>query len=91
MPLDGITDSHRRRALVLLFLVSLFNYGDRNMIGVLVPSIKADLQLSDTQIGFITGLAFSVLYAFMGIPIARLADRFSRRGVVSIAAPPGAP
>jgi predicted MFS family arabinose efflux permease len=85
MVLNQVTDSHRNRALVLLFVVSLFNYGDRNMIGVLVPSIKADLQLSDTEIGFITGLAFSLFYAFMGIPIARLADRFSRRGVVAVA------
>ena len=85
MSVTLIGDIQRRRALILLFLVSLFNYGDRNMIGVLVPSIKADLQLSDTEIGFITGLAFSVFYALMGIPIARLADRFSRRGVVSIA------
>ncbi len=80
-----ITEAHRRRALVFLFLVSLFNYGDRNMIGVLVPAIKADLDLSDTQIGFITGLAFSLFYALMGIPIARLADTFSRRGVISVA------
>ena len=60
-----IEESHRRRALVLLFLVSLFNYGDRNMIGVLVPAIKADLALSDTEIGFITGLAFTLFYALM--------------------------
>ncbi|MBL8643364.1 MAG: MFS transporter [Rhodospirillaceae bacterium] len=85
LPTAEITDSHRRRALVLLFMVSLFNYGDRNMIGILVPAIKADLGLSDTEIGFITGLAFSLFYALMGIPIARLADRFSRRGIVSIA------
>ncbi|MBL8629083.1 MAG: MFS transporter [Rhodospirillaceae bacterium] len=84
-PAAAITDDHRRRALVLLFLVSLFNYGDRNMIGVLVPAIKADLGLSDTEIGFITGLAFSLFYALMGIPIARLADTISRRGVISIA------
>jgi len=85
MRVKEITESHRRRALVLLFVVSLFNYGDRNMIGVLVPAIKADLGLSDTQIGFITGLAFSLFYALMGIPIARLADTVSRRGVVSVA------
>ena len=83
--LPQVTDQHRRRALVLLFLVSLFNYGDRNMLGVLLPSIKADLQLSDTELGFITGLAFSLFYALMGIPIARLADRTSRRGVIAFA------
>jgi predicted MFS family arabinose efflux permease len=84
-PAPLITDRQRRMALVLLFLVSLFNYGDRNMIGVLVPSIKADLNLSDTQIGFITGIAFSLFYALMGIPIARLADTLSRRSVVATA------
>lgn len=82
---DAITDGHRRRALALLFLVSLFNYGDRNMIGVLVPAIKADLSLSDTQIGFITGLAFSLFYALMAVPIARLADVLSRKAVLSLA------
>ena len=85
MPLTAITDSQRRRALALLFMVALFNYGDRNMMGVLVPAIKADLQLSDTQLGFITGIAFTLFYALMGIPIARLADTVSRRGVVSVA------
>ena len=57
-----ITETDRRRALILLFMVSVFNYGDRNMLGVLVPSIKADLQLSDTEIGFITGVAFALFY-----------------------------
>ncbi len=55
------------------------------MLSILVPDIKADLALSDTQIGFITGIAFSLFYATMGIPIARLADRYSRRLVVSAA------
>ncbi len=80
-----ITEADRRRALILLFMVSVFNYGDRNMLGVLVPSIKADLQLSDTEIGFITGVAFALFYGFMGIPIARLADTMSRKTVVSVA------
>jgi MFS family permease len=74
-----------RLALLLLFVVSLFNYLDRWMLSILVPAIKADLALSDTQIGFITGIAFSLFYATMGIPIARLADRYSRRLVVSAA------
>lgn len=85
MTLPTITEADRRRALILLFMVSLFNYGDRNMLGVLVPAIKADLQLSDTQIGFITGIAFSLFYALMGIPIARLADTLSRKTVVAMA------
>ena len=74
-----------RYALVLLFMVSFFNYMDRYMLAVLLPAIKSDLQLSDTEIGFITGLAFTLFYATMGIPIARLADRYSRRNIIAIA------
>ena len=68
-----------RYALALLFMVSFFNYMDRFMLAVLLPAIKTDLQLSDTEIGFITGLAFTLFYATMGIPIARLANRYSRK------------
>ena len=75
----------RTSALALLFLVSFFNYMDRYMLAVLLPDIKADLQLSDTEIGFITGLAFTLFYVTMGIPIARLADRYSRKNIVAIA------
>ncbi len=75
----------RTTALALLFLVSFFNYMDRYMLAVLLPDIKADLQLSDTEIGFITGLAFTLFYVTMGIPIARLADRYSRKNIVAIA------
>ncbi|MDE0513609.1 MAG: MFS transporter [Gammaproteobacteria bacterium] len=75
----------RTTALALLFLVSFFNYMDRYMLAVLLPAIKADLQLSDTEIGFITGLAFTLFYATMGIPIARLADRYSRKNIIAIA------
>lgn len=70
-------------ALSLLFLVALLNYLDRYMLGILLPAIKADLHLSDSELGFITGIAFSIFYAVMGIPIGRLADRFSRRAVIA--------
>jgi predicted MFS family arabinose efflux permease len=74
----------RTLAMVLLFLVSVLNYLDRYMFSVLVPSIKTELGLSDTEIGFINGLAFSIFFAFSGIPIARAADRLSRRKVIAI-------
>lgn len=74
-----------RQALALLFLVSLFNYMDRYMLAVLLPAIKTDLRLSDTQVGFVSGLAFTLFYATMGIPIARLADRYSRKNIIAIA------
>ena len=78
------TSNGKGVALLLLFIVSVFNYGDRWMLGVLVPDIKADLDLSDAQMGFITGLAFSLFYAVMAVPIARLADRHSRKVVLSV-------
>lgn len=75
----------RQVTLALLFGVAFFNYGDRYMLAVLLPAIKSDLGLSDTQIGFITGVAFTLFYATLGIPIARLADRASRRVILSAA------
>jgi len=73
----------RVTALSLLFLVSLFNYLDRYMFGVLLPAIKADLRLNDSELGFISGFAFTLFYAAMGIPIGRLADRHPRRLVIA--------
>ena len=55
------------------------------MLAILLPDIKNELGLSDSEIGFISGIAFSLFYALMGIPIARLADRYSRRVIVSTA------
>jgi MFS family permease len=79
-----IPQSTRRLTLALLFGAALFNYGDRYMLAILIPDIKADLDLSDTQIGFLTGLAFTLFYATLGIPIARLADVHSRRTIISV-------
>lgn len=70
--------------MVLLFAVSVLNYLDRYMLSVLVPAIKAELSLSDAEIGFINGFAFSIFFAFAAIPIARVADRMSRRKVIAI-------
>ncbi len=72
-------------ALGILFVVSFFHYMDRHMLGVLLPAIKEDLVLSDTQIGFMTGVAFTLVFVGFGIPIARLADNHSRRLIVSVA------
>ena len=80
----AISRRHLYGALVLLFFVSFFNYMDRFMLSVLLPAIKRDLDLSDTQIGFISGLAFTLFYALLGIPIARLADRYSRKTIIAI-------
>lgn len=71
--------------IFLLFLVNVFNYMDQTALSVLAPSMKADLQLSDAQIGLLTGLAFGVFYAICGIPIARWADRGNRRNIIALA------
>lgn len=70
--------------LAVLTVVSLFNYMDRMVLAVLVEPIKRDLALSDTQIGLLSGFAFALLYATLGLPLARLADRRSRTVILSI-------
>jgi predicted MFS family arabinose efflux permease len=74
-----------RTALILLMLVSMFNYVDRTILSILQEPVKADLGLSDTQLGLLTGLAFALLYATLSLPIARLADRFNRRNIITAA------
>lgn len=65
-------------ALALLSAASFFNYLDRMVIAVLVEPMKRDLGLTDTQMGLVSGLAFALLYATAGLPLARLADRGAR-------------
>ncbi len=70
--------------LGLLTVVYVFNFIDRNILGILGQSIKDELQISDTAFGFLGGIAFAIFYTFMGIPIARLADRKSRKVILSV-------
>jgi len=71
-------------ATVLLGFVNLFQGLDRAALSVLVEPIKADLGLTDTQLGLLTGFAFSLTYALFGIPLARLADTRSRVKLLSV-------
>jgi MFS family permease len=68
-----------------LVVVYTFNFIDRQIIGILAVPIKADLALSDTQLGVMGGLAFALFYTALGIPIAMLADRRSRTWIMTIA------
>lgn len=70
--------------LFLLVVVYALNFVDRNILSILIPSIQADLQISDTEMGLLTGLAFAILYTLAGFPIARLSDRISRRLVIAL-------
>ncbi|MEE4174795.1 MAG: MFS transporter [Xanthomonadales bacterium] len=75
----------RSLALVMLVLVYTFNFIDRQIVGILAVPIKADLGLSDTQLGLMGGLAFALFYTGLGIPVAMLADRFSRTWIITVA------
>ena len=68
----------------VLVVVYVFNFIDRQILAILAPAIKDELLLSDTQIGALSGVAFGIFYATLGIPIARLADRYSRVNIISI-------
>lgn len=80
---SGPTAGTRRTVLVMLALVSMFNYIDRTVLSVLQEPIKRDLGLSDAQLGLLTGLAFALFYATLSLPIARLADRLNRRNIIA--------
>ena len=69
--------------LLILVIVYTFNFIDRQIVGILAVPIKEDLGLSDTQLGLMGGLAFALFYTGLGIPIAMLADRFSRTWIMT--------
>jgi MFS family permease len=62
----------------------MFSFVDRQILSLLVPSIKRDLGVSDTQIGLLQGLAFALFYTFMGLPLGRLVDTYHRRNVIVV-------
>ncbi len=70
--------------LGVLFVVYVFNFLDRSILGILAQPIKDELSLSDTQMGFLGGIAFAIFYTFVGIPIARLADKTVRRSLLAV-------
>ena len=81
---SGAASSKRANVvLALLLLAYIFNFLDRQILGILGPAIKADLNLTDTEFGAIGGLAFALLYSVLGVPLAYLADRTSRSGVIA--------
>src|SRR5271167_4989111 len=70
-------------SIAVLMLMYVFSFIDRTTISLLVEPMKRDLHISDTQIGMLQGLAFALLYTFLGLPIARLSDRHSRRAIIA--------
>jgi MFS family permease len=80
----GSAQLYRKYLLAVLLLILAFNYVDRLALGLLLQSIKADLSLSDTELGFMSGMAFALFYSVMGIPIARWADRGNRATIITL-------
>ena len=78
------TNSIRNYALGILVVVYTFNFIDRQILSILLESIKTDLGLSDTSLGFLTGFAFALFYATLGIPIAKYADKGNRRNLIAL-------
>jgi predicted MFS family arabinose efflux permease len=76
---------YKRYVTFLLLLVFIFNQADRTVMAILMEPIKREFALSDSQLGFLGGPALAVLYATLGIPVARRADRGDRVGIISIA------
>ena len=75
--------NYRWYVLAVLTLVYVFNFVDRQILVVLQEPIKAEMGLSDTQLGLLTGFLFAVFYVTLGIPIARIADKGNRRNVIA--------
>ena len=85
VPFQEVSPRARQLTLFLLTATYFFSYMDRQILAILLEDIKADLLLSDTQLGLLSGFAFAIFYATLGIPVAALADRMNRVNIISIA------
>lgn len=83
-PEDSGLGSNKHFVLFMCFLVYTFSFVDRQILVILAEPIKQEFELKDWQLGFLTGTAFALFYATLGIPIARLADRKSRVNIMAI-------
>jgi MFS family permease len=79
------SENYKRLVLILLVVAYTLNFIDRTIIATIGQAIKVDLKITDTQLGLLGGLYFALLYTLLGIPIARLAERFSRVNIITAA------
>lgn len=93
-PVDGVdvgetqekftaSKSYLRYALGVFLLVYIVNFIDRQIFSILIEPIRVEIELSDTQLGLLGGIAFAIFYTFAGIPIARWADVGTRKNIVA--------
>jgi MFS family permease len=83
-PETDIGGRYAKYTLGVLVVVYVFNFIDRQILSILAEEIKADLGISDADIGFLYGTAFAVFYALFGIPLGRLADTWVRKNLISV-------
>ncbi|MEO6340948.1 MAG: MFS transporter [Caulobacteraceae bacterium] len=84
-PTPAIWRPYQIYVLVVMVLVTTFNYLDRGILGVLQEPIKHEMGLSDWQLGLLSGPFFSLFFSVAGIPVARLAERSNRAALLSFA------
>lgn len=78
------TSSYQWYVVVICMVAYILSFVDRQILSLMIEPIKHDLMLSDTQFSLLQGLAFSLFYAFMGVPIAALADKKSRVKIIAV-------
>ena len=76
--------AYAKYVLVVLIIVYIFNFVDRQILSILAEEIKADLGIGDAEIGFLYGTAFAIFYAVFGIPLGRLADLWNRKQLIAV-------
>lgn len=78
----AVSSVQRSSTLALLTTVYIVSYVDRRILEILLEAIKDEFALSDTQLGFLSGVSFALFYATLGVPLSILADRFSRKWII---------
>jgi MFS family permease len=84
VPVNDKASGYAWYGLGVLFFVYILNFVDRQILSILANDIKADLGLTDSELGFLYGTAFAVFYALFGIPLGKLADNWNRVKLMSI-------
>ena len=80
----AVSNAYRSYVLFILFVVYGLSYVDRQILSILMEPIRKEFGFGDTELGLLSGVAFAIFYATLGIPIARFADRHSRVNIISI-------
>lgn len=78
-----LSKAARRYAMVILAIVYMFNFVDRQILAILLPQIRDEFGTSDAYLGFLSGTAFALFYVTLGVPIAQYADRCNRRNLIA--------